>query len=416
MCDMKQTVLRKRYIVYFFILFLLFPVRLCGQLTEKMYQVGDYRLQPEDAGRLSLAIDNLSFFHDNEFKGPSTKGYTLPGLWLQSKLKYQPLENVRLELGLHSLVYHGVSKYPNYAYRDIATWKGEHFQRGLHVLPYFRAQVQLKSLSIILGNLYGGSRYQMIEPLYSPELNLTADPEMGAQIIYDVPRFLFDIWINWESFIFRQDVHREVFTVGISSKIKYNTEDSDLHFYTPVQLLFQHRGGELDIITYNSISTQLNAAAGLGLTWNANNRLLKRLNVEADVMGYSQQSGTLSPINHGYAFYAQTEALWGKHASTRVGYFWGDDFVSLFGNPYFGTISTRYAGATLDTMRTIFFSADYSYEFGHMFAVGGQVNLYYASPGELTFPDGGTRGKEQTFNCSFGVYFRANMDFLLKRL
>ena len=392
------------------------PVLLYGQIPEAVLQFGDYRVQPEEKGRLSLRIDNLSFFHDNEFTGPVMKGYTLPGLWLQPKLRYQPLENVRLELGLHALTYHGASKYPNYAYRDIAEWKGERFQKGLHVLPYFRAQLQMKRLNVVLGNLYGGSYHQLIEPLYTPELNLTADPEMGAQVLLDLPRFHLDAWVNWESFIFRQDVHKEAFTVGVASKIRYNAEESNVHLYTPVQILFQHRGGELDTITHRSISTLANAAVGFGLTWNADRRILKRVSVEADAMGYRQVSGSLCPADQGYGFYAQAGVGLGRYVNAKAGYFRGEDFMSLFGVPYFGTMSTRYSGATLDTMSTLYLSADYSREFMKMFAIGAQFSLYYSSPGILTFPGGATRPKQNTVNYSFGVYFRANMDFLLRWL
>ena len=74
------------------------------------------------------------------------------------------------------------------------------------------------------------------------------------------------------------------------------------------------------------------------------------------------------------------------------------------------------SGATLDTMSTLYLSADYSREFMKMFAIGAQFSLYYSSPGILTFPGGATRPKQNTVNYSFGVYFRANMDFLLRWL
>ena len=391
------------------------PVLLYGQIPEKMFRLGDYRLRSEATGRLSLAVDNLSFFHDNEFTGPVMKGYTLPGLWLQPKLKYQLLRNVRLEAGLHALTYHGATKYPNYAYRDIAEWKGEHFQKGVHVLPYFRAQVGIKRMNIVLGNLYGGSCHRLVTPLYASELNLTADPEMGVQFLFDLPRFHLDAWLNWESFIFKQDVHKEAFTGGISTRVRYNAETAAVHLYTPVQLLFQHRGGELDTIAHQSINTLANAAAGIGLTWNAGRRVLKRVNVEADALAYRQLSGSLCPVDYGFAFHAQAGAEFGECFGAQAGYFRGKDFMSLLGLSYFGTVSTRYPGATLDTMNTLYLSANYSREFSRMFAIGAQCSLYYVAPGVLTFPGGATRERQHTLNYSFGLYLRANLDFLLKQ-
>lgn len=86
---------------------------------------------------------------------------------------FYPLKNIKLELGVHALIYSGAYKFPNYAYHDIAIWKGNQYQRGTHILPYFRAQLALSRVNLVLGNLYGGENHRLIEPLYNPELNLT---------------------------------------------------------------------------------------------------------------------------------------------------------------------------------------------------------------------------------------------------
>ena len=96
-------------------------------------------LSADEKGQLAVAVDNISFFKDNEFEGEQARGYSLPGFWVQPRLTYQPLENVRLEAGFHALVYDGANKYPCYAYHDIGRWKGNQYQHGAHVLPFFRA-------------------------------------------------------------------------------------------------------------------------------------------------------------------------------------------------------------------------------------------------------------------------------------
>lgn len=96
------------------------------------------------------------------------------------------------------------------AYQDIAHWKGDQYQKGFHALPWFRAQVALSDhVNIVLGDLYGAANHNLIEPLYNPELNMVADPEMGLQLLYNSRRFDLDVWVNWESFIFREDIHQE---------------------------------------------------------------------------------------------------------------------------------------------------------------------------------------------------------------
>ena len=85
------------------------------------------------------------------------------------------------------LWFSGAYRYPSVSYQDIALWKGEQYQKGAHLLPFFRAQISMKSVDLILGNIYGGSNHGLIAPLYNPELNLTADPETGFQVLAGAP-------------------------------------------------------------------------------------------------------------------------------------------------------------------------------------------------------------------------------------
>ena len=136
-----------------------------AQIADRVYKT-DYHIDPEKARELSVELDNISFFKDNEYTGKFTKGYSLPGLWVQGKAVYYPLRNIKLEAGVHMLIYHGANKYPSMAYQDIAYWKGDQYQKGVHVLPYFRAQMALSDhVNIVLGNIYGASNHNLIEPL-----------------------------------------------------------------------------------------------------------------------------------------------------------------------------------------------------------------------------------------------------------
>lgn len=203
--------------------------------VERAIVPPEYRLDSAHTRELRLKVDNLSFFKDNEFSGNIMKGYSLPGLWVEPRLTYQPLKNIRLDAGLHALIYHGTYHYPNYAYRDIAQWKGSEYQKGAHLLPIFRAQVAMRRCNIVLGNLYGAGHHRLLLPLYNPELNLTADPENGVQVLYDHPRLHLDVWVNWESFIFEGSTHQEAFIVGLSSRLNLNKPESRVHCYLPVQ-------------------------------------------------------------------------------------------------------------------------------------------------------------------------------------
>lgn len=77
------------------------------------------------------------------------------------------------------------------------------------------------------------------------------------------------------------------------------TPKARFHYYTPVQMTIQHRGGEQDTIYTNSVQTLMNGSVGAGVTWNVNRPVLKRVNVEVDAVAYYQQAGHLWPFDKG---------------------------------------------------------------------------------------------------------------------
>ena len=112
------------------------------------------KIDTNDLNVLFLKVDNLNFFKDNEFKAEKVSGYTLPGFRLSPKLSLALHKNILLEAGVHLLNYWGANKYPCYSYLDISSWQGEQYQKGVHFLPLFRAQVSLKdNLHLVFGNL-----------------------------------------------------------------------------------------------------------------------------------------------------------------------------------------------------------------------------------------------------------------------
>lgn len=389
-------------------------VPLQAQIAERVYTT-DYKIDPEKKGELSVEVDNISFFKDNEFSGPVLKGYSLPGLWVQPKAVYYPLRTIKLEAGVHLLRYWGAEKYPTFSYHDIAVWKGHQYQKGVHILPFFRAQIALSDrLDIVLGDIYGGTNHRLIEPLYNPELNLTADPEAGLQLLYNSSRFDMDVWVNWESFIFKGDTHQEAFTVGMSSRIKFNRPDSRFHFYLPLQGVVQHRGGEIDTLFSNSVQTLMNGAIGVGGTWNTGGSVFKNLNVEVDGLGYYQQAGQLWPFDNGYGVYARVSAdIYDFRVKTS--YSVTKDFISMFGSPFFGAASLSDPDVTFDKPQLLYFGLEYSRTFGKGFALGVDLDIYHHLPGFILSPGEGRQKADGATSFSAGVYFRVNPSFLIKK-
>ena len=399
--------------ILFIILLCLCSTSAFAQMEEALAPL-DYALDSAETRQLRLEVDNMTFFKDNEFSGTVMKGCTLPGLWVTPKLTYQPLRNLKIEAGIHALIYSGAYRFPNYAYHDIAQWKGNQYQRGAHLLPWFRAQLTLRRVHLVLGDLHGAMKHRLAQPLYDPELMLTADPEFGFQLIADTRPAHIDAWVNWESFIFEGDTHQEAFVVGLSSRFRLNSEQSRWHVYLPVQGTIQHRGGEQD--KGGSVQTLCNGAAGVGLRWNVGHKVVRYIGAEALALGCAQQKGKLWPFSGGSGLYAKVDVGFKYGLSARLGYFRANQFITLLGSPYFGAVSTKHDGACYpDHPQTAHLALDYSRTFGKHYALGAKVETFCNAPGRMRLADGTMQNTTTTFNTSFGIYLRINPSFLLKQ-
>lgn len=381
------------------------------------------RIDTTRTGQLHAQVNSLAFFHNNEYSSDLAKGYTLPGAWLQPKLIYTPHPQIQLEAGAHLLLFNGANRYPNYAFHDVARWKGHQYQRGIHVLPWFRAQADFRNLTLVLGDIYGAQNHQLILPLYNPEQNLSTDPEMGFQLLWERPRLHFDVWINWQSYIFNLDTHQEAFTVGLNSTIRWNRPDTQkrLRWETPIQVLIQHRGGELDT-TNVGVQTVANIALGARATYRPHNSItpsphhsitpsshhsitspLSAISAEANLLLSYQQHGTLWPFDTGFAFHTAFSATLWERLTAQVGYVAiPRRYANLYGQPYFGTLSIRYHNLTFRGMHTAYATVDYSHCFTPAYRLGAQFTLYSANSHDL-----------HTLPISFGIYLRLCPDFRL---
>ena len=374
------------------------------------------RIDTTHTGQLRAQVNSLAFFHNNEYSSDLAKGYTLPGAWLQPKLVYTPHPQIQLEAGAHLLLFNGANRYPNYAFHDVARWKGHQYQRGIHVLPWFRAQADFRNLTLVLGDIYGAQNHQLILPLYNPEQNLSTDPEMGFQLLWERPCLHFDVWINWQSYIFNLDTHQEAFTVGLNNTIRWNRPDTQkrLRWETPIQVLIQHRGGELDT-TNVGVQTVANLALGVRATYRPSSQIsnssnltphaspLTSLSGEANLLFSYQQHGTLWPFNTGLALHTAFSATLWERLTAQVGYVAiPRRYAILYGMPYFSTLSIRYHNLTFRGMHTAYATIDYSHCFTPAYRLGAQFTLYSANSHDL-----------HPLPISFGIYLRLCPDFRL---
>ena len=387
-------------------------------ITQSLY-TDNYTINPDDKGALGLSIDNISFLRNNESDGDVQDGYTVPGFRLMPRVTFQPSPIVRLEGGISLLRYWGADKYPNYAYQDIAEWKSDSYQHGFHFLPFFRAQIQpIPQINIVLGSLYGGGNHRLIEPLYNPELNYTADSETGIQFLYNSRVAHLDAWVNWESFIFKNDKHKEALTIGGSACLHITDPKSFFYVGIPVQALVIHHGGEIDSIGDKKIISLANGATGLRFQTNFDNEVFK--NISLDVMGAGYQSFSREKdeedlfYTKGWGFYSNlTFQVW--NLNVKMAYWRSGDFINLFGNQVFGNVSQTIPDRTFP--KTEVFNPGLKYEqcFGNGFYLGADVEFFY-NPKLIAYRDNEIAIKtSKSFGWSTGLYLRINPSMILKK-
>ena len=392
--------MKKPAALLFFLLLL--PQLLFAQMWEEL-ATSPYRLDTADVRALKVELESISFFRDNEYTGHLTEGYSLPGLWAQPKLTYMPLSQVKVELGLQALIFNGTNRYPNYVYHDITTWKGNQYTGCAHLLPWFRAQADFRRLSVVLGHIYGGQNHGLIAPLFNAETNLSQDPEMGMQLLWDRPRLHADIWLNWQSYIFREDTHQEAFTVGTTWRTQLGDRQSRLRWYLPVQAVVQHRGGEQNI-EHRAVETIWNASLGSAAEWQADLRALKSLKAEVNALFCYQQTGQLWPFRSGAAGHAGAEVnLWNR-LDLGASYFVAPKhFVSLYGNHFYSTLSTL-DHQDYGRLQTAELHVRFHHTFARGYTLGADAEAFQTWQS----------GRSMT-NFSFGIYMRVNPSFLIKR-
>jgi len=377
----------------------------------------DSRIDTLQKGRLSVEVDNLTFFRNNEYNSTAQEGYTLPGFWLQPKAVYYPLSSIKLEAGVHSIWFWKTSSYPAFAYREIPTWMGRENAQNVHVLPFLRVHLALSDrLDFILGNLYGGANHRLIEPLYNPELNLTSDPETGLQLIYHSKTFQFDLWLDWMTYIYRLSTHQEALITGGSARFNLNAPESRFHVYIPFQGLVHHKGGEINV-TEENIQTIANGAVGAGIVWNREGHFVKSIKTEYALAGFYFPKGRTYQPESGFGNYVRAEVRFFDFNFT-ASYWRCRDFIPISGSIFYSSMSAKKPGMLYKNPSLCYWGLDYVRSFGKGFALGMKAEVYRYMSGKMYSSE--TRlfqssnfGKNT--NHALEVSFRMTPSFLIRK-
>ena len=141
---------------------------------------------------------------------------------------------------------------------------------------------------------------------------------------------------------------------------------------------------------------------------------MKNVNLEVDVAGYYQQAGDLWPLDNGYALFTRVSADISDFR-VKASYWKCYDFVSMFGNPFYGAVSTCEAGTVFDNPSMAYVGVEYARVLAKGFSLGIDVDVYTHLP--VTIQKIGQENIKTSSKTSFsaGIYLRINPSFLIKR-
>ena len=300
--------------------------------------IADEPIDSMAKGKVLVAVDNLNFFKNNEYKSDYVEGYTLTGAWVRPKLLYYPDSKLRLELGGEVLAYNGSDEYKLY--------------------PWFSAlYIPIKNLFFRMGNLNQDQNHGLSEPMMDSEHFLTDKPEAGIQAKYENHNLKADLWIDWQKMIFKGDPFKEQFVFGVLSELTlFKTETLELSL--PLAFNGMHQGGEIDS-AQGLATTCLTISEGFKLQKRLGGSLLKSCFLESTILQSAYpEDYTALPGNYGTAFHLRA-GISSKYGNIATGYWQGSNFYTPLGMPLFQNGAAGRADAiTLNRLWTFAYRFD----------------------------------------------------------
>jgi len=270
--------------------------------------------------KLFFRLENLNFVKNNEYNGEFVKGQTYIGYVATPKIVYYPTSDFRIEGGIRLHKYSGLIDFPASE-------------------PVFSIHYQVnKKLSFILGTLNQDNNHYLHEALFEPERFFIDGAENGLQVLFKSKRLNFDTWINWEQFIFQNDPFQEVFTFGLTADLRLSRNESSQTLSIPLQVLFTHRGGEIDS---SDSFKQTIGHFGTGLTYSKafENTLIQKIDFDALVFIFRDDSSVREFVySRGVGCHFRIGAET-KYSNLKLGYWLGDKFNSSRGSALFQSVS-----------------------------------------------------------------------------
>lgn len=268
---------------------------------------------------LYFSLHNYNVMKSNEYFGDIYEGFTLIGYILKPRLVYYPSKSIKIEAGGNFLKYSGLDEFTQ---KDF-----------LYRLHYKFT----KNIDIIIGNIYGSTNHELIEPLYNFDRHFTNNTENGIQYLLNFKHLKSDIWIDWQKFIFLDSPFKEELNGGFTSKILLNPQ-SKLSVNIPFQAKWYHRGGQIDTLSIPML-TVFNTAAALEVNYDFEDHFIKRIGGQFWYSTYSENTnGMVQKFQSGNAFYPKIY-INTKLFTLNFGYWKANTYIATQGEELFHSIS-----------------------------------------------------------------------------
>ena len=267
-----------------------------------------------------FGLDLLQFTRNNEYLNRIQDGYTLFGFQFAPYLSYYPSEKIRIDGGIYLQ-----KDYGNDAVSEIAPLLTVKFELG----PFYQ----------LFGNIEGSLNHRYIEPLYDFERVMIDRLETGMQTKLVTDEVFLDLWIDWETMIYRNDPNQEEVSGGMS--FYYDFKFNKHVIRLPLQFMAYHQGGQIDN-NPTKILTLWNHAIGVTYIYNFDpGKWITSLQSD-NYYTYYENITPSRPLafNDGDGWYLNLSIATKIDLEFMTSYWYGREFISIKGGPLYQSVSS----------------------------------------------------------------------------
>lgn len=281
-----------------------------GQLNNQIFEK-DTILKPLKIGKISFINQSLVYIKNNEYFNPIADGYTLTGYYLNPGISYHLHPTIKINVGI---------------------FVGKKFgEKGFsNVEPTFSFEVRNKNWKYLFGNLEGNLRHRLVEPLMGFEKTINLPLEHGFQAKFQQKEHFFDTWLDWQASTIAGKSTQEKIWFGYSY-FSPSLKHQSIEIQAIAQGSIFHQGGQ-DLAVNLPVRTFINLSNGCRISYSYNHQ--KTFIFENYWVHYSETP------KKGGGYYLNTY-LKNKNYQWGLSYWYGNQFVSPFGNALFQSESVK---------------------------------------------------------------------------